>query len=493
MQMPVEISLELKKYERFQTEEELLEELEKHPGELLSFFLFACDDETWAESHRIFMTGSFNWLTNANIKQNFPHDFFQKLIVPIQKHINVLKPFIPLDLLIKIDKTDYFVSSLLLSNQSYYFRRRILNECRGLKSPMIEVDEFPLNVLQSIDEFTSTGEIKNLWKMPQDELWDIIDYVAPLDFPLIVEVCEIVLRRYIDGSQVFDMLLKAHQKSLQLLQNACIEFINNLDMGVRLIITPVAHLSMEFLDYKGRAFEVFDKLSADITHLVFSREMAAQPNFRLIVNKCPKLIGLDLSDSTIASDYLGNIPDLVKELHLARCRWLNNAMMKTFSIACPKLSKLDLSNNDQLTYAIWSELQRFKKITVLDISSCFQVSDNELRIILQACPKLVELNIMDCQKISPEGFFEIGKLSSNLSILNISRTLITDAALIDIMTRCKKLYTLDISRCYSISYKGVLEGIRGCPGLKTIIIGHSRISSSDIDRIKNSNPYLTII
>ena len=400
MQLPIEISSELKKYEKFHSDEELLEELQKHPAELMSFFLAACEDETWIDAHSTFMKGILDWLTEANINRNFSYDFFHKVVGSIQKHINVLKSFIPLDLQLKIEQTDYPINSLLLSQQSFYFRRRIMNECRGLKNRLIKIEGVPLNILQLIDEFIFTGEIKDLWKFQPDELWEIIDYIVPLDFPPIVEACEVVLRRYIDRNYVLDMLIKAHRKFLQILQNACIEFINGMDVRVRLNITPVEYLSLEFLDYKDRAFEVFDKLAPVITHLVFSREMATDPHFRLLVNKCPKLIGLDLSDSSIASDYLSDIPERVKELHLSSCLWISNAAMKTLSIACPKLTKLDISNNDQLTYAIWSELQRFKKITFLDISRCFQVGDNELRIILQACPKLVELNIIDCQKIA---------------------------------------------------------------------------------------------
>lgn len=490
MELPVEIAPELKKYATYRSEQELLEELKKHPTELLSFFLYACEDETWCESYPTLMIGLFNWLTDANINRNFPNDFFQQVIIPIQKHMNVLKPFIPLDLIIKIDQTDYPVNSLLLSNQSYYFKRRIKNECRRVANPELKINDLPLNVLQLIDEFILTGEIKDLWKIQPDELWAIIDDVVPLGVFPIVEVCEIVLRRYIDRNNVFDMLIKAHQKTLQLLQNACIEFINQLDMGVRLQITPVEDFSMEFLDYKERAFEVFDKLSGEITHLVFSSEMANDSHFRLVINQTPKLMGLDLSDSTKLSDYLNDIPHTVKELHLSYCKWISNAAMQTLSIACPQLSKLDLSSNDQLTYAIWSELQRFKKLAILDISRCFQVGDNELKIILRGSPKLVELRLIDCQKITHEGFFEIGKLLPNLSILNISRTSISDAALIDIMTRCKNLYSLDISRCESTSDKGVLEGIRSCPSLKTINISASGLTKNGI---KSIYPYLTIL
>lgn len=493
MRIPAEVSLNLKKYEKFQDEEKLLEELEKHPHELLSFFLVACEDETWAESHDNIMRGMIHWLTDANLNRNFPHDFFNQVISSIQKHIDILKPFIPMNLCIRNGQTDYFVNSMMLGIQSHYFRRRIINECRGMKNPLIKIDQIPDNIIEFIDEFIYTGEVINLWRVPQEELWKMIDYLTPLGLFSIIELCQQVLRRYINRNNVFDMLITAHQKFLQLLQNACIEFINGLDLGMRLFITPVEFLSFEFLDYKERAMEVYDRLVSEITHLVFSHEMASNANFKTVINNSPKLIGLDLSDTTGASDYLSDLPDRLQELHLSRCQWISNATLQTLSTVCPKLSRLDLSSNDHLTYALWSVLQKFKKLSVLDLSYCSQIGDNELRIILQAVPQLVDLKLIDCQKITSNGFFEIGKFLPNLSILNIARTTITDAALIDIMSRCKNLYSIDLSRCYAISIKGVLEGIRNCLELKIIHIYNSGLTASDMDLIKKNNPYLTIL
>jgi F-box and leucine-rich repeat protein 2/20 len=492
MELPIEIALNLKKYEVYQNDIELLAALQKEPEELLSFLFYASEDETWAEEHSSVMKGILIWLTDANMHQNFPYDFFQPVISPLKKHMSILKPFIPLDLKIYAEGSEYFMNSLLLSNQSSYFLRRINNECRGKKNPALKVD-ISLSVLQLIEEFAATGEIKDLWKKQPDELWELIDSVTPLGFPLMVEACEEILRRYMDRTNVFEMLIHAHRKKLQLLQNACIEYINNLDLGVRLLITPVEHLSLAFLDYKERAHEVFESLSPYITQLVFSNETAGDANFKIVVSRCPRLMGVDLSDSTTASDYLGDLPDGIKELHLSHCRWLNNACMQTLAIACPNITTLDLSSNDQLTYAIWSELQKFKKIKSLDISRCFQVGDHELRMIVQACPQLTELKILECQKITDTGFFEVGRGLPKLSFLNLSRTLISDPALIELMTRCKNLYALDLSRCHGISDKGVLEGIRNCPSLKIININNAGLSESGVELIKKNNPYLQLL
>lgn len=492
MRLPLEITPELNKYSHYESEDDLLKELKKHPHELRSFFLYACDDETWSEMHSESMKEILTWLTEANLQRKFPQEFFLPLIGPIQKHISLLQPIIPRDLNLKNEQNDYFISSFLLTNQSFYFRRRVLNEIRDIKNPTLKVDEVQFNILEMINEQIMTGEIQNLWKSQPDELWRIIEVVVPLGIHTIVEACEIVLRRYIDRNNVYAILITAHQKRLQLLQNASIEFMNNIESDIRLIITPVEFLMIEFLNFKDRAFAVFEKLSSEITHLAFSNELPAESNFIAVIHQCPKLIGLDLSDSTKVSDALENIPERVKEIRLSHCRWINNRSLEILAMKLPMLSTLDLSNNDQLTYTLWNELQKFKRLTSLDISHCYQVGDNELKMILQGSPRLVELKLVDCQKITPDGFFEIGKRLLDLAILNISRTLISDAALIDMMTRCKNLYSIDISRCLSISEKGVLEGIRNCPSLKIVKISNTRLSQSGIEQIRLNNPYLNI-
>ena len=54
--------LELKKYENCHAEKKLLDELKQQPDELVSFFLYPCEDETWTESHSSFMQGIFLWI-----------------------------------------------------------------------------------------------------------------------------------------------------------------------------------------------------------------------------------------------------------------------------------------------------------------------------------------------------------------------------------------------------------------------------------------------
>lgn len=486
----MELPSHLKKYEAYSSEEELLEELFHHPNELLSFLLQVITDTDWILEHSEMIKKILEWITAANINRNFPDSFFSPLVVPIQKF---LQGYIPKDLTLQASDNLYQVNSFLVGQYSVYFQRRINQECRHKSPRFLNVSEIPSYLLPIIDEYITTGEYKDLWKTPPDELWIMIEDLSKWSFISLIEKCEEILCRYIDRYNATDVLVKAHQNSLQLLQDASIDFINLQETHYSLHKTPVEFLAFEFKSFHTSAIEIFDLLSPYITHLIFSKDLLNDLNFKIAVNKCPELVGLDLRDSQAFSDYLIDLPEQIRELGLSHCRWTNSQALKIVTKSCPHLKKLDLSSNDHIPPVMWGDLQYFKELAVLNISRCFQITDRELRIVLQAAPGLFELDLTDCHRISPDGFFEIGLLSPDLSILNISKTSISDAGLIDVMTRCKYLYIVDLSRCSGISDKGVLEGIRARPSLKKIVLNGGLISTSGLELIKNSFPYLNVV
>ncbi|MBS4169574.1 Uncharacterized protein NEOC95_000283 [Neochlamydia sp. AcF95] len=492
MRMPLGTPLHLMKYSKIEKEEEFIEQLSRHSADLVSFFLAACNDEHWIESYPSPMKALFKWFTDAHIHTNLPYHFFYQVIPSTYQHMEFLKAFIPLDLTIKSGEQEYFFNSLLLSHHSYYFRRRIMKECSYVERRILKIDGIFPQTMEVIEKFALTNIAEDVWKKSPEELWALLKDLKILGFAPLGEACERVLHRYIDRNNVLEILIKAHHHSLPLLKSGCIEFINQLDWGVRFLVTSLNRLSIEFLHYKSIALEVFNTLSSSITHLTFSGKMAADPYFKMMTNHTPQLIGLDLSESAIFLDHLADFPPTLQELCLSRCSWVNAEALNILANTCPHLLKLDLSSNEHLNYGIWPHLQHFKQLKTFDISRCIQINDNDLKMIIQACPSLIELSLANCQKVSGEAFFHLGRLLPNLSALNLSRSLVIDAALIDIMMHCKNLYFLDISRCDSLSEKGVLEGIKRCPSLKKVLLKHSPISKNGIELIRKTFPYLEL-
>ena len=271
MQIPGNLPLELEKYKYIHSEEKLLAKLEEFPTEAIKFFQFIAENETWCEEHSTFIKNLLQWFTKSNLEGNYPRDFFQSLVPTINRYSSFLKPFFPSDLTLEVNKQQCSINSLLLGLQSQYFQRRLFNECRGQEKPFLKIDLIPFDLLNVIDEFIITGEVQGLWKVPQDELWSMIESLKLVGMFSLVDACQLVLKRYIDRYNAFDILLKAHQRSLQILQNASIECINQLDLGVKLLITAVEYLSLEFLNFREPAKEAFEKFCMDYSFDVFLR------------------------------------------------------------------------------------------------------------------------------------------------------------------------------------------------------------------------------
>ncbi len=55
----------------------------------------------------------------------------------------------------------------------------------------------------------------------------------------------------------------------------------------------------------------------------------------------------------------------------------------------------------------------------LDVSGCFQVDDLTIGTVLTTCPKLTNINIRNCRKLTDETLESLGKLDTRLQSLNI--------------------------------------------------------------------------
>ncbi|XP_053374436.1 F-box/LRR-repeat protein 4-like [Mercenaria mercenaria] len=134
----------------------------------------------------------------------------------------------------------------------------------------------------------------------------------------------------------------------------------------------------------------------------------------------------------------------------------------------------------------------------LYLSSCSFVTQYSIHEIAKSCPNLEELDIGSCKGIDSDGFYDISSLQS-LKRLNLYRTNIDQYALLSIIRSCsglkhlnlgstdcvhafdevllalgnntKKLVSLDLWRCRTVSNVGVSALANGCPDLQELDIG----------------------
>lgn len=494
MQLPLLSPRKLHEYSEANNEEELLKKLEGSPLDLILFFEYACDDETWSEAHPEFMHAILLWLSLNAYHEELPLQIIERATKTIQKHYPILKPFVPLTVALKYEDRSIKVNNLLLGAASQFFHDFLVHEWQSKGKKEFVLKDVSPHMIDILDEYVSHGMVEKLWKLPPEEIRDILRQSIDWELNVLAEECQNVLKRYIDRYNATKTLIQAHVNGWKLLKNSCIEFINPLNLGVRFEKSDeIEELKFEFIDFKENAQDIFQEVNPYITHLIFGGTLIADPQFSKVIHECPKLEGIDLSRTSIFDDRLYDLPPNIIELEISNCPWLFTEILRKLFQVCPAIKKLSLACDVQLPFSAWPELQRLRDLTSLNIARCHQITDPELRLIAQSCPGLNELIMENCIRISDRGFFDMPKNLSRLYVLNLAHCALSDLALMEIGHQCKNLSYLNISYCLNITDKGVIEVVRVRPSLRILNLFRTPISAETIQKIHIMNPALNIL
>jgi F-box/leucine-rich repeat protein 2/20 len=466
----------------------LLNMLMKIQQDLILFFEYACDDETWCGQHVDFMQGAIQWITNQFFQDKLLMSLAQRTSRAIQKHIRILGELIPNNLTINYgNEHSLEVNSLMWGASSEYLRVLIRQECRDKGKRILNLPHLSRDIFLSLEEFILTGQAKELWQKEEKELLPVLQKASEWEILGLVELIENLLKNSITSNNVFEKLLLAQKKKWPHLKEAGMTFINNLNKGVYLD-TSLSELCFEFLNFNDSALAIFERLRLEISCLVISRNLTEHFQFTKVINNCPRMICLDISRSESFSERLRDIPSSLAELHVEECAWLNNVNLGKLLEICPNLTKISLANNTQISYIGWSELQKIHHLQKLDISRCRQLTDDDFKLVLQACRSITHLNLQQCTKLTEFAFYELGRNMPKLIHLDLSRSQISDRALIDLSVRCPYLESLILTGCQNLTDRGIMETIKNTKWLRKLNVAKCSISQEIVEKIKKSIP-----
>jgi len=97
-----------------------------------------------------------------------------------------------------------------------------------------------------------------------------------------------------------------------------------------------------------------------------------------------------------------------------------------------------------------------KNLTVLQLNSCNFMTGSLLTQVTRNCKQLVSLSLRSCTNIESvrdecrDGFIQIKDLK-NLKFLDLYRTLCSQVAIIEILTSCNKIESLNLGACVKIN------------------------------------------
>lgn len=491
MEMPALLPSHLNVYSSF-NEESLFEELVKSPRDLMEFFIYAADDETWSDEHPKVMEQILHHFTGLVLEKKLQFSETQALQRKIQEHIKILNPYLPLNLIFEIDSNEISENSLLFMAASPVLHDLIYHEHKERKSSHIGLRDVPLEIFNVIEEFVKTGEIAALWKFNEQELKNIYAVSKKLKLKISGELCEIVLKRYLTRENVISTLIDAHVEEQTILRQACFDFIDELDTGVHFHQSDISYLVCEFLSFKTNAMTIFDQVKHLITHLIFKKDLDSTSEFSFTVNQCPRLIHLDLSQSLSFSRRIFDVPNHLAELNISSCHWLKASSLVSIFDHFKELKTLILSDNIELDYNSYTVLSKLKQLKSLDISKNPQIQDDDFKLILQACQSLIDLDCSECKNIGDAGFFEVARSATRLRFLNFERCQISDGILVEIAIRLPYLEKVNLTHCSLLTDRGILDFVKQANALKSITVKYCNILDSTITEIKKQRPYIEI-
>ncbi|KAK7886483.1 hypothetical protein WMY93_026104 [Mugilogobius chulae] len=205
---------------------------------------------------------------------------------------------------------------------------------------------------------------------------------------------------------------------------------------------------------------------------------------------------------------------------------LDDASLGHLQSRCTLLQRLNLSwtgHRGALTLTGISSFLRAcgQNLVCLELSCCHFLNEACLEVVSQTCVQLQELNLSSCDRLSPQAFTHICKLT-HLRRLILYRTKIEQTAILSILTfcmelrhlnlgscvriddydvvasmlatRCHSLCSLDLWRCRNLTDRGLAEIASGCKMLEELDLGWCptlQSSTGCFQQLARSLPRLT--
>jgi F-box and leucine-rich repeat protein GRR1 len=111
---------------------------------------------------------------------------------------------------------------------------------------------------------------------------------------------------------------------------------------------------------------------------------------------------------------------------------------------------------------------KFESLRILDLTACFQLTDNAVEKIIESAPRLRILVLAKCIDITDRSVFAISKLGKNLHDIHLGRCVqISDEALKELVTKCNRIRYIDLAGCTRVTDNSV-KMLANLPKLRRI-------------------------
>ncbi|XP_068237879.1 F-box/LRR-repeat protein 7 isoform X1 [Palaemon carinicauda] len=240
---------------------------------------------------------------------------------------------------------------------------------------------------------------------------------------------------------------------------------------------------------------------------------------KVILNSCSRLTDRGLS-------LIGRRCPELRHLEIKGCINVTNIGIFELVTQCVNLEHLDVTGCHQITCihltqqgAMEPEPMHSRQLYLqyLDMTDCYALEDQGLKVIVKNCPQLLhlylrrchnitdtgvkhiasyclmlrEVSVSDCVQITDFGMYELAKLGPNLRYLSVAKCdQISDAGIKQIARHCYKLRYLNVRGCEAVSDDSMEMVARSCPRLRALDIGKCDVTDNGMKLISEHCPNL---
>ncbi|KAI8337337.1 hypothetical protein BD560DRAFT_485185 [Blakeslea trispora] len=246
-------------------------------------------------------------------------------------------------------------------------------------------------------------------------------------------------------------------------------------------------------------------ISIDLSDL----EKITDKTVQQTAHACPQLQGLNLSMSKpqygitdAGIQQLAYHCTNLRRVRLNRCVCITRESVVPLVVYCTRLVEIDLTNchiDDTLLVSIFEyshELKElrisqadmthtrltekpfcsairqqnsFQQLRFVDLTNVTILTDQSLKRLIDAAPKIRSLVLNRCSSITDEGALRITQLGRYLRFLHLGHCpLLTDRSITEIATSCSRIRYLDLACCTEITDQSVIEIAKSLSKLKRI-------------------------
>lgn len=441
-------------------DDELFEAIRSKLGDLVDFVTYALDDTYWLAGHHLFIKKALALVTRRYSNRQLTLMQAQALAKPLRENYAFLSDFLPKDLTVEYAREEYAVNSILFTVSSTYMRNVVEERCFERQKKDFRLrDEFVTPAFFRVYmDFIEKG-LPSLWKEQEETLMEIMRGAVYCQCREIEEFTAEALRPYLNRDNVIERLVQAQHKGWASLEVECLEVLNCSGLGLLSLTSGGEGLALELLDYSEETLSALKRLQEMIVKLACHGDLVGDARLGILLAGMRRLASLDVSGASSCSHLSEVLPDTLAELDLSQIPSLDDEVLAVIFARCPKLKRVHLRDNAQLTHRAWHALTQLRELQSLDLAGCIQIEGGDLKVILMATPQLEELSLAGCSAIAAEAFFELVRYSHRFTHLDLSHTSLDDASLVEVATRCP-LISLDISHCPSISERGIANAKR---------------------------------